>query len=102
MPERVCDVVVVVQLVGYGRMAVALMPVRLRRHRRDLAQVLVRDLFLRVGQLEEPLPRRIIRALAERDPEPAQAVVERVAARPRGQHDARGGETPGPGLRSLL
>src|SRR5207253_7047958 len=74
------------------RMAVALLPVGLR-HRSDLPKVLVGDLFLRIRQLEEALPRRVILAVRERDAEPAEAVVEGVATGARGEHDARVGET---------
>ncbi len=90
MAKRVRDVIVVVQLVGHRWMPVAFMTIRAigLGHRGDLPQVLVGDFLLRVGQLQEALPCLVILAFSQRDAQPVQPVMERVAPRPRGQHDA--------------
>src|SRR5207253_4873692 len=63
--KRVRDVIVVVQLIGHGGMSISFMTVGAVRigHRCDLPKIFVGHFLLRVGQLQETLPRLVIFAL---------------------------------------
>src|SRR3981081_787651 len=86
MPQGVRHMVVVEQLVGHGWVTVCLVSIAIGLvtvlgHRRgDLAQVLVRNLLLGVGYLEEALPCGVHLPILQLYAKAVEAVVKRVAA----------------------